>query len=80
MICFYEPTIDDMIWAFIQIANYYTWLKSGSTRKRTNQASLKLKTTTQTRDLKLVAEAMKSFLGIENLNTRSIALEGAKIY
>jgi hypothetical protein len=29
MICLYEATVDNMIRAFIQIANYWTWLKGG---------------------------------------------------
>jgi hypothetical protein len=35
--------VDDLISAFMQIANYKSWLKGGSTRKGHDFATLKLK-------------------------------------
>lgn len=55
--------VDDMIWAFIQIAIYHLWLKGGSLRKGFNQTSLKLKAATYTSDSKLLTKAMRSYLG-----------------
>ena len=43
MTCLYEATVDDMIRAFIQIANYWAWLKEGLHGKGPDSTSLKLK-------------------------------------
>ena len=43
MTCLYEATVDDMIRAFMQIANYQTWLKGGSDGKGHDLASLNSK-------------------------------------
>jgi hypothetical protein len=45
MTCMYEVTVDDLICAFMQIANYKLWLRGGSTGKGHDFASLKLKVT-----------------------------------
>jgi hypothetical protein len=80
MICLYEATVDDLICVFMQIANYRSWLKGGSTGKRPDYASLKLKATARCGDPKLLADAMKSYPGLENIHTRDCALEGYELF
>jgi hypothetical protein len=63
MICLYEATVDDMNRAFMQISNYRTWLKRGFDDKGHDSASLKLKATAICGDPKMLADAMKSYLG-----------------
>ena len=61
MICLYETTVDDSIRAFMQIANYRSWLRVGSTGKGLDFASLKLKAAARCGDPKLLVDAMKSY-------------------
>ena len=75
MTCLYEATVDDLIRAFMQIANYKSWSKGGYTGKGLDFASLKLKVAARGRDPKLLADAMKSYPGLEALNTRDCDLE-----
>ena len=76
----YEVTVDDMICAFVQIANYKLWLRGGSTGKGPDFASFKLNTTVRCGDRKLLADAMKSYPGVENLNIGDCALEGLELF
>jgi hypothetical protein len=69
-----------MIRTFMQIANYLSWLKGGSSRKGPDQTSLKLKAAAHISDPKLLAEAMRSYPGAEDLNTRNCALEGFELF
>ena len=80
MTCLYEATVDDLIRAFMQIANYRSWLKGGSTGKGPDSASLKLKVVAMCGDPKLQADAMKSFPGLEGLNTMDCILEGSELF
>jgi hypothetical protein len=59
----------------MQIANYRLWLRGGSTGKGLDYASLKLKAVARCGDPKLLADAMKSYPGAENLNRRDCASE-----
>lgn len=43
MTCLYEATVNDMMWAFMQMTNYNLWMKGGSLGKGLDQVSLKLK-------------------------------------
>ena len=56
MICLYEATVDDMIRAFMQIANYQTWLKWGFDGKGHDLTSLKLKAAVKCGNPKILAE------------------------
>ena len=80
MSCLYEATVDDMIRAFVHIANYWSWLKGGSSGKGPDQPSLKLKAAAHIGDPKLLAEAMRSYHGAKGLNTRDCALEGSELF
>jgi hypothetical protein len=80
MTCLYEATVDDLIRAFMQIANYRSWLRGGFTGKGPDFASLKLKVAARCGDPKLLADAMKSYPGVEDLNTRDCALEGSELF
>ena len=80
MICLYEATVDDLIWAFIQIANYISWLRGGYTSKGHDYAPLKLKVVAMCGDPKLLADAMKSYPGLKDLNTKDCALEGSELF
>jgi hypothetical protein len=80
MTCLYQATVDDLICAFMQIANYRSWLRGGSTGKGLDSASLKLKAVARCGDPKLLADAMKSYLGAEDLNRRDCALEGSELF
>ena len=80
MICLYEATMDDLIRAFIQIVNYRSWLRGGPTGKGLDSASLKLKVAARCGDLKLLADAMKSYPGAEDLNTKDCALKGSELF
>ena len=64
MTCLCEATVDDLIHAFMHIANYRSWLKGGSTGKGLDFASLKLKADAMCGDPKLLANAMKSYMGL----------------
>ena len=58
-----------MIHAFMQIANYRTWLKGRSDGKGPDLASLKLKTTARCGDPKMLADAMKAYPGAQDVRT-----------
>lgn len=77
MTCLYKAIVDDTIRTFMQITNYCTWLKGGSTRKELDEASLKVKATTHIGDPKLIAEAIKVFPRAKDLNERSTNVQGA---
>ena len=68
MTCLYKTIVKDMIHAFMQIANYMSWLKGGSIGEGPNFASSKLKVITKSGDLKLLVDAMKSCPGVEDLD------------
>ena len=80
MTCLYEVTMDDLFRAFIQIANDRSWLRSGSIGKGHNPVSLKLKVASKCGNLELLADAIRSYLGAEDLNTRDGALEGSELF
>ena len=80
MTCLYEVTMDGLIRAFMQIANYRSWLRGGYAGKGPESVSLKLKVVAMCGDPKLLAEAMKSYQGAEDLYTRDCALEGSKFF
>ena len=75
----YEATVDNMIRAFMQIANYSAWLIGGSNGKGFDSVSLKLKTATMCEDPKMLIDTMKSYPGAEDVNTRDSALEGSEL-
>ena len=56
---------------------YKRWLNGGSLGKGHEWVSLKLKVTTHTGDSKLLANATRSYTGVEVLNTRNCALNGS---
>lgn len=69
----YEVTLDDMICAFfMQITNY--------TCNCSNSMSLKPKDVARCGDPNLLVDAMKSYLGAKDVNTRDCALEGFKLF
>lgn len=80
MTCLYEGTMDDLIQAFMQVMNYKSWLKGGSTSKCYDLTSLKAKTISKCRDLMPMVVIMKSYPEVENLNTKDCALEGTKLF
>ena len=55
-------------------------MRGGSTSKGLNFASLKLKVVACCGELKLLADAMKSYPGAEDINTRDCALEGSEMF
>ena len=55
-------------------------MKGGSTGKGSDSASLKLKVVARCGDPKLLADAMKSYPGLEALNTRNCVLEGFELF
>ena len=65
MTCSYEAIVDDTICAFIQITNYWACLKGNLVDKGPDSASLKLKAAARCGDLKMLAHAMKFYLGAE---------------
>ena len=69
-----------MIRAFMQITNYRTWLKRGSDGKGRDLASLKLKVTAMCGDPKILVDAIKSYPGADDVNTRYCTLEGSKLF
>ena len=80
MICLYEATLDDLICAFMHNANYRLWLRGGSTGKGLHFISLKLEAVARCGHMKVLANAMKSYPGADNLNTRDCALEWSKLF
>jgi hypothetical protein len=80
MTCLYETIVDDIIHVFMKIANYRTWLKGGSNGKGFDLASLKLKATVRCGDPRMLADAMKSYPRVENVNTGYCAMEGLKLF
>jgi hypothetical protein len=75
-----QSTMDDMIHAFMQIANYRLWLKGGYMGKAPDSTPLKLKAVAKYGDPRLLANAMKSCIWAENLSTRDCALKGFKLF
>lgn len=80
MICLCEETVDDLIRVSIQNTTYISWQRGGSTSKGLDSASLKLKHVARCGDPKLLADVMKSYPGVEDLNTRHCALEGFELF
>ena len=80
MTSLHEATMDDMIRAFMQIANYRAWLKRGLDGRGMDYASLKLKAVVRCGDPKILVDAMKSYSGAEGTNTRNCALEGSELF
>jgi len=80
MTCLYEATVNVLIRAFMQIANYRSWLRGGSTGKGPDFVSLKLKVVGRCEDPKLLADAMNSYPSAEDLNTKDCALEGSELF
>lgn len=60
--------------------NYRLWLKGGSFWKGFDQTSLKLKIAYHIGDPKLLVEAMRSYPGAKDLNTRNCVLEGFELF
>ena len=75
MTCLYEAIVDNLIRAFMQIANYKLWLRGGSTDKGHDSTSIKLKVVAKCGDPKLLVDVMKFYLGAEDLNTRYLCFE-----
>ena len=80
MICMYEATMDNLIRAFMRVANYLSWLGGGSIGKDFDSMSLKLEVVAKCGDPKVLVDAMKSYLRAEDLNTGDCALEGSKLF
>ena len=78
IICLYEEIVDDLIRAFMQIANCKLWLRGGSTGKGLDSMSLKV--ATWYGNPKLLVDAIKSYLGVEDLYTGDCALEGFEFF
>ena len=72
--------MDDLICAFMHIANYRLWSRGGCTCKGPDFTSLKLKVDARCGDPKLLANAMKSYLEAEYPNTRDCDLEGFELF
>ena len=79
MTCMYEAMIDYLINAFMQVANYTSWLNKGCNGKGPNFTSLKLKVATRSGDPNILKDATEIFLGAEDLNTRDCALDCSKL-
>ena len=71
---------DDLIWAFMHIANYRSWLKSGCISVGHDSTLLILKAIAKCGDPTPIAEAMKSYPRAEGLNNKYCALEGTKLF
>ena len=80
MTCLCKVTVDDLIRAFMHIANYKSWLRGGYVGKTTDSCPCKLKVVAGCEDGKLLVEPMKSYLGAEGLNIGDCALEGFKLF
>lgn len=80
MACLYKGMVDDLIRVFRHIANYKTWLKGGSICKGLDSLSLKFKVIARCGDPKLLAHAMKFYLGAKYLNTRDCAMESSELF
>jgi hypothetical protein len=80
MTSLYEATVDDMICAFMQMSNYISWLKGGSTCKGRDSKSLKLKVVARNRDPNLLAKAMKPYPREKHANTWGHTLEDSKLF
>ena len=65
---------------FMHITKFGSWLRGGYTGKWSNSASLKLKVDARCGDPKLLVDAMKSYPGLEALDTRDCALEGSELF
>lgn len=72
--------MDDMIRAFMHIANYRSWLRGGPIGKGLDHASLKLKVASKCGDPKVSTNAMKAYPGAIDLNTKDCALEGFEFF
>ena len=72
MTCLYNATMDDIVWAFVQVTNYWPWLKG------TDQTSLKIKVVAHIGDPKLHVEAMRSYIRVEDL--KNCALEEFELF
>lgn len=76
----YEATVDDMIRAFMQIINYHSWLKGGSSGEGYDQLTSKLKVVVHIGYSKLLTKAMRSYPKVKDLNTSNCALEGQELF
>jgi hypothetical protein len=67
----YEVTVDEMICVFMQITTYQALLKRDFDGKGLDSTFLKLKTVARCGNQKLLANAMKSYIG-QNMSTPEI--------
>lgn len=63
-----------------KFTNYRSWLKGVSTSKGHDSTSLKPKAIAKCGYPRSMAKAIKSYLGVEGLNTKDCALEGTKLF
>ena len=79
MTCLYEATVDDMIWAFMQITKYNLWMKSGSLGKGLDHVPLKLKVAMHPNNLRFLAQAMR-LPRARGSHTKNCALERSELF
>ena len=68
MICLYEAIVDNMVCTYMQIDDYRAWLQGGSNGKGHDSTYLKLEAATNCGDPKMLANAIRSYLGVEGVN------------
>ena len=72
--------MDDMIRAFLHVANYRSRLKGGPIGKGLDHDSLKLKVASKCGDPKVSANAMKAYPRAIDLNTKDCVVEGFEFF
>lgn len=80
MTSLYEATMDNLIHKFMQITNYKSWLKVGSTGKDHDSVPFKLKVVATCGHLMLLANAIKSYLKAKDLNTTDCVLKRFELF
>jgi hypothetical protein len=70
--CLYKAKMDSMICAFMQIANYWTWLTGGSNGNGLDLVSLEVKVVTMSGHPKMLVNAMKFYLRQKKLTTKTV--------
>ena len=76
----FDATSDDSIRAWMQMTNYWAYLKGYASRSGPLKGELRLRAAKRSGDPKKIAEALNTLLGAEGVGTRIPHLEGEETF
>ena len=76
----FDTTCDDSIWAWMQMTNYWAYLKGNASGSGPSKGELRLCVARRSGDPKKIAEALNTLPGAEGVGTRIPHLEGGETF